>query len=64
MRIAVSGAGRLGKTTFINDFIKQWPEYKTPESLQRLALLQRIGKQDCSLHCYNVAKRSQYLLCF
>lgn len=35
MRIAVSGAGRLGKTTFVNDFIKQWPEYKTPEKTYR-----------------------------
>ena len=32
MRIAVSGAGRLGKTTFVNDFLKNWPNYKTPES--------------------------------
>jgi len=30
MRIAVSGASCQGKTTFINDFIKEWPKYKTP----------------------------------
>lgn len=35
MRIAVSGAGRTGKTTFVNDFLKNWPNYKTPEKTYR-----------------------------
>jgi len=35
MRIAVSGAGRMGKTTFIRDFLNNWPNYKTPEQTYR-----------------------------
>jgi len=35
MRIAVSGAGRMGKTTFIRDFLNNWPSYKTPEQTYR-----------------------------
>lgn len=35
MRIAVSGAGRMGKTTFVNDFLRNWPNYKTPEQTYR-----------------------------
>lgn len=29
MRICVSGAASMGKTTFINDFLKNWPSYKS-----------------------------------
>ena len=35
MRICVSGTSCLGKTTFINDFIEEWPMYKTPENTYR-----------------------------
>ena len=38
MRIAVSGSGRTGKTTFIRDFIKEWPSYKTPEKTYRTSI--------------------------
>ena len=31
MRIAVSGSHCLGKSTFVQDFIKQWPMYSTPK---------------------------------
>lgn len=31
MRIAISGTANQGKSTFIKDFIKQWPQYSTPE---------------------------------
>jgi predicted ATPase len=30
MRICVSGAQGLGKSTFIQDFLKEWPMYSTP----------------------------------
>jgi hypothetical protein len=35
MRIAVSGSACQGKTTFIQDFIKEWPMYSTPEKTYR-----------------------------
>ena len=35
MRIAVSGSACQGKTTFINDFIKEWPSYRLVESSYR-----------------------------
>jgi len=35
MRIAVSGTACQGKTTFIKDFIKEWPMYSTPEKTYR-----------------------------
>ena len=35
MRVAVSGSGRMGKTTFVNDFLKNWPSYKTSEKTYR-----------------------------
>jgi predicted ATPase len=35
MRIAISGAACQGKTTFINDFIKEWPKYTTPTESYR-----------------------------
>jgi hypothetical protein len=31
MRISISGSANLGKTTLVNDFIKEWPKYKTSE---------------------------------
>ena len=41
MRIAISGTGCQGKTTFLSDFIKNWPDYITPESTYRKV----IGKK-------------------
>lgn len=35
MRIAISGTACQGKTTFLNDFIKRWPNYTTPETTYR-----------------------------
>lgn len=35
MRIAVSGTACIGKSTFINDFKKEWPMYKSPEKTYR-----------------------------
>jgi predicted ATPase len=32
MRIAVSGTQCIGKSTFISDFLKRWPMYKSPGS--------------------------------
>lgn len=35
MRIAISGTANQGKTTLINDFLKQWPTYKYEEGSYR-----------------------------
>ena len=35
MRICVSGTGSQGKSTLINDFIKEWPQYTTPKESYR-----------------------------
>tara|TARA_B100001123_G_C14928023_1_gene874516 strand:+ start:11 stop:733 length:723 start_codon:yes stop_codon:yes gene_type:complete len=35
MRICVSGTGSQGKSTFVNDFLKQWPDYITPKETYR-----------------------------
>ena len=35
MRIAISGTANVGKTTLIKDFLKEWPDYTTPESTYR-----------------------------
>lgn len=35
MKIAVIGTQNIGKTTYINDFLKKWPMYKTPEKTYR-----------------------------
>jgi len=35
MKIAVIGTQCIGKSTFIEDFMKQWPMYKTPERTYR-----------------------------
>lgn len=35
MKIAVSGAQATGKTTFVQDFIQQWPMYKKPAKTYR-----------------------------
>jgi predicted ATPase len=35
MKIAVIGTQCIGKTTYLNDFLKKWPMYKTPEKTYR-----------------------------
>jgi hypothetical protein len=35
MRIAISGTQNIGKTTYINDFLKKWTMYKRPEKTYR-----------------------------
>ena len=35
MKIAVSGSTNMGKSTYIKDFLKKWPMYKTPEKSYR-----------------------------
>lgn len=35
MKIAVIGTQCIGKTTFINDFLKKWPMFKTPDKKYR-----------------------------
>ena len=35
MKIAVSGTHCTGKSTFIKDFLKNWPTYKSPEKTYR-----------------------------
>lgn len=41
MRIAVVGAQNVGKTTFIKDFISQFPNYTTPNVSYRDIVLQK-----------------------
>jgi predicted ATPase len=35
MRIAISGTACQGKTTLLNDFLKTYTDYKTPEKTYR-----------------------------
>jgi len=35
MRIAICGSACQGKTTLVNDFLKQWPKYKRSEESYR-----------------------------
>lgn len=35
MKIAIVGTQCIGKTTYINDFLKKWPMYKQPETSYR-----------------------------
>jgi len=35
MKIAISGTHCMGKTTYIQDFLKKWENYKTPEKSYR-----------------------------
>ena len=41
MRISVSGSSCLGKSTLISDFIKNWPNYKTPSEDYRKILKEK-----------------------
>ena len=35
MKIAIIGTSCVGKTTYINDFLKKWPMYESPQSSYR-----------------------------
>ena len=35
MRIAISGTSNVGKTTLLQDFLKEWPSYSTPAGSYR-----------------------------
>ena len=39
MRIAISGTGNQGKSTLINDFLQEWPNFKTESSTYRAKLV-------------------------
>lgn len=39
MRIAISGSGNQGKSTLINDFLQEWPNFKTESSTYRAKLV-------------------------
>lgn len=41
MKILITGTSCVGKTTFINDFLKQWPMYKAPKRSYR-----QVAKKD------------------
>lgn len=41
MKIAISGTACTGKTTYIKDFLKKWPMYKTPDSTYREILKEK-----------------------
>jgi hypothetical protein len=52
MRIAVSGTQNIGKSTYINDFLKKWTMYKRPEKTYREIIKEKnlnineIGDED------------------
>lgn len=56
MRIAISGSACQGKTTLINDFIKEWPMYKTPSESYRAAL--KKGNYPHSKNCNKEGQRA------
>jgi predicted ATPase len=41
MKISISGSTNMGKSTYIKDFIKKWPMYKTPEISYRDILTEK-----------------------
>lgn len=41
MKIAISGTHCTGKTTYIQDFLKKWPNYKTPEKSYRDYIIEK-----------------------
>jgi GTPase SAR1 family protein len=57
MKIAVIGTQNVGKTTYINDFIKKWPMYKTPDSSYR-----DLIKKENIPHSKNGTEHSQNLI--
>jgi GTPase SAR1 family protein len=49
MRIGISGSINVGKTTLVNDFLRAWPNYKTPDSSYRDLL--KSGNYPHSKNC-------------
>lgn len=45
MRLCVSGTSSQGKSTFIKDFIKEWPSYSTPETSYRSFVKNKHSKK-------------------
>ena len=41
MKIAISGTACVGKTTYIKDFLKNWPMFKTPQNTYRDVLKEK-----------------------
>jgi len=48
MKICVSGTSCTGKTTFISDFLKQWPNYTTPTETYRDVIKNRAHSSSAS----------------
>jgi hypothetical protein len=44
MRICVSGANNMGKTTFVNDFLNAWPNYTKVDLSYRKKIQEKLGK--------------------
>jgi hypothetical protein len=57
MRIAISGSACQGKTTLIEDFIKQWPMYKRSNESYRKAIKEKNLK-----HSKECNKESQWTI--
>jgi predicted ATPase len=57
MRIAIIGTQNTGKTTFVNDFIKKWPMYKTLDKSYR-----DILKEKKLPHSKNATEETQKVI--
>lgn len=57
MRIGISGSINVGKTTLVNDFLRAWSNYKTPESTYRDVL-----KSKNYPHSKNCNKEGQWAI--
>lgn len=57
MKLAVIGTSNTGKTTFIKDFLKKWPMYKTPDKTYR-----EILKEKNLPHSKNSTETTQALI--
>jgi hypothetical protein len=57
MRIGISGSINVGKTTLVNDFLRAWPNYRTPESTYRDVL-----KSKNYPHSKNCNKEGQWAI--
>lgn len=74
--ISVSGTQGIGKTTFIQDFLEEWPMYRTPEKSYRdlirekgLVINQNAGKEtqliildSCIEVIENLSKADNYII--
>jgi len=57
MRIAVSGTACQGKTTFVNDFVKEWPKYSIIDSQYRKEIKEKKLK-----HSSQTSEEVQWLI--